>query len=843
MAASGTCGSRRCLNEALNCHALMLLAAGQHSNALKSFRKIHLPSCDPQLKHCVMVNQGVLQSVLGEQQEGVRLLQLGLEVARSSEQKVILRHNLDNAKRCHRREFKELTIEDRLGVFYMYTLGASEPPSVGPSPPPSMAPSQQDTVSPSPRVDERDESEDGGADNACDLSMLADPIQPAVRQPSVEPPVYAGGSASSSPTSSPVKEDRCWVQVPPEHSTTNSHPANVGSLTFNATFRGYTSMPPFTNAGGMTMVDHATTRWLPFTWQTQDDALASLTVSELKQMLRSFGVSDLSTFFEKSDLVDKCRELMTSTTVASAPTAVHPGSVATEYVSLLEVLDSVRSESTLTSWSLVRSVIRQALLAIKVLPLGTTCPSLQLDSIFLKREGSVPVAARQLYFVPSESLEKDLTRGAAKFIESVLENVKVLLVDQKSQMKALNRLWWQVKYDVLDWDMIVDAMDDITTADTTSSAILLEDRLGLIREYFAAASANHPTLNISVSRSGCLHEVSYLFTTSTHSDILRPFNVKFHGETAVDGGTGGLVAELFDEFVQRLCELWRDRPRYITPEQGRALGGIIAKSVVDGRRFAFPGFHAVHWDMLLGSALQDAMSCSAAFSKLTTEIPRGDLWSLLHALDKTACLSLSHVARCDTHDLNELHLHNNSGQKVTTEASRMDYVKEQLLSLCFSKERKLALVDIAEGVRRYLLPSVPPTLRRLALNAVAIRAIVSDVDFGCPADGGSVVKHLEFRGWESDDGTPYFLCVWLHEATTIQRRQFLKLCTSSAALPVDAKRRITVYKSESSFSARTCFCQLNLPPYASLAELTAAFEVAFLSLAADPAMAEAPTEE
>ena len=162
-----------------------------------------------------------------------------------------------------------------------------------------------------------------------------------------------------------------------------------------------------------------------------------------------------------------------------------------------------------------------------------------------------------------------------------------------------------------------------------------------------------------------------------------------------------------------------------------------------------------------------------------------------------------------------------------------------------------------------------------------------------------IVSILDFRDWSGQGPTPQYLCQWVHGATAMQRRAFLRLCCGMDAVPYftrvegqqqaeersdttttsrtgggarhqpqaqrDQTARIVVQfrpqeapqtgggdapstatnstgcgfrSSANAVFAQTCFFTLFLPKYPSFAALQEAMDVAVLVVAQDPSMAE-----
>ena len=113
-------------------------------------------------------------------------------------------------------------------------------------------------------------------------------------------------------------------------------------------------------------------------------------------------------------------------------------------------------------------------------------------------------------------------------------------------------------------------------------------------------------------------------------------------------------------------------------------------------------------------------------------------------------------------------------------------------------------------------------------------------DDACPLlSGADIVRCVDFRDWEADDCTPYFLCCWLREEHEQRLRSFLRLVTGLPSLCPSSLRKIVVQRSDF-FASRTCFWHLHFPTCPSLAVLRERLNAALVALDGDPAMYEIP---
>lgn len=408
----------------------------------------------------------------------------------------------------------------------------------------------------------------------------------------------------------------------------------------------------------------------------------------------------------------------------------------------------------------------------------------------------------------------------------------------------------------------------------------------LLEEFCNALRETSTTLNLTLSRANLVKEMVYLLTNLAPRELLRPFNVKLHQETAIDGGRGGVLNDVIETFLQSVCSVLVRRPAQVSPEMGRSVGNLLFKCLVEHRGAFLHGLSPFQIRFIFEPATQLLTRNPAEFlatspeltqhgvvSKATMEyleeqwfrsVTDGELWEAIYHKDPELFRSLALVAQCDNPtQLEQLDLWWNvdlqgaKSTKVTME-NKPRFIRAQLLEHLLPLPTRRGLRYIRDGFCLVALQVLPKRLRSLVFreyqNITASLGLSADPqgegdqegDAALPA--ASIVKCLEFHGWTPNDATPYFLCVWLHEAPLRKRRQFLRLCTGSSTLPEcyttssssssSTTGKIRVYRSELNFSTRTCFWQLNLPPFSSIEQLREAMGVAVHALELDPTMAE-----
>jgi hypothetical protein len=413
----------------------------------------------------------------------------------------------------------------------------------------------------------------------------------------------------------------------------------------------------------------------------------------------------------------------------------------------------------------------------------------------------------------------------------------------------------------------------------------------LLKEYCSAFPETSTTLSLTLSRSNLVKEVVFLLMNLTPKELLRPFNVKLHQETAIDGGRGGVLNDVIDSFLRSVLDQLHRRPTHVSPEMGRAVGKLLFKCFVERRgaflqglspfqiRFLFePASHLLTKNPaeFLASSTepgQPGMVSKATMQQLEeqwfTSISDGELWQELYRKDQELFRSLALVAQCDNpSQLDQLDLwwtmeptlgsgscsreSEHRSIRVTME-SKWRFIRAQLVQYLFPTATRKGLSYIRDGFCLIALQLLPKRIRSLAFadyefvaTSLGLSSSPENQQGDSAFPAANIVQCLEFHGWTPNDATPYFLCVWLHEASVQKRRQFLRLCTGSSTLPKlnsvpgpsPATDKIRVYRSELSFSSRTCFWQLNLPPFTSIEQLREALSVAINALELDPTMAE-----
>lgn len=390
-------------------------------------------------------------------------------------------------------------------------------------------------------------------------------------------------------------------------------------------------------------------------------------------------------------------------------------------------------------------------------------------------------------------------------------------------------------------------------------------------------------LRIIVSRSRLVPELACFFNSRMDADDLRrQLEMSVKGETAIDGGYGGVtndvLAQFFDETGRDIVQLSVEgRSAARSKDVWFAYGALLVKCFVEGR-----SFRSVHGVLSCAPWRSVILGTSAGTSSEVTASNAYTWAQMVPLLRAVEQLSADPTAQ---HYLSNSIEH--FVQRAEEEEARLGRVSSSLLEAfqdiipdrvaaavaehlkrvsepaplqCVAGIKMLAgalawdilvqsklevLHAIAEGVtfaqclvqdqclRTLLFRGADDDLRLTSLASQQLRADAvtnfCQVVGGFLQDGDDIpakrmVSMLEFRAWGVATRTPYYLCSWLHHGSTREeRRGFLSLCTGLTTLPqfdtVGAESpKITVVRSNDTLYARTCFFTLYLPSWEALSQ-------------------------
>jgi hypothetical protein len=323
----------------------------------------------------------------------------------------------------------------------------------------------------------------------------------------------------------------------------------------------------------------------------------------------------------------------------------------------------------------------------------------------------------------------------------------------------------------------------------------------LADDFLQAVTQRRTAKRMSIHRDFLVVETAMHSNTLHGDEVLAPWEISYAGETAIDGGMfRGVTADLFSIFVEQIVEDWQRHSRKFGDVADDAFGCIIAKCVIDNRPLDLSLLPREQWNVILrGQGLSVTHPPTAAMAQYDPQ-----LVTVLHT-----SLSDAEIIASLEHD---------NGDPVTPVSSPL-YQTETLSKACARIEARL--LRAANGYARFM-SFLPASLRRLLTPETVLRRLEP-----LPVTAQDIVSRLEFCGWQDEDATPYFLCCWVHGASTQKLKGFVRLCTGGTVLMRAGNlSRISIVRADDRFASKTCFWQLQIPSFTDLSSLADSLDVA-----------------
>jgi len=362
-----------------------------------------------------------------------------------------------------------------------------------------------------------------------------------------------------------------------------------------------------------------------------------------------------------------------------------------------------------------------------------------------------------------------------------------------------------------------EAIQRLHNTQTTDAINTTSKEEPLFHSYLRQFIRHRQPLEITISRADLVADVVSIFLGMGREeddggeDIARPLRLKIIGETGVD--LGGVTSDVLHSFVSYMTSNHFDADGlpHSTDHASHSLvlfevlGKVLMKCIVDSRCIGIQCHPFVLHYMHLGMQ--------------HPQLPQTQ-WQWLREVGPGIASGLRMLMR-NTDALPPL-VPGVGGDDV----EEIRYYEGYVEDIC----------------RYKMLTSRLPQLEALhrgfhncgGIEPCWMQHLPDIVDLLCGRiSADDVIRNLEFRGWESSDSTPYFLCCALRKMTSRELSKFLQLTTSLPTIPVRGfPKRISVFRAKpgQALFARTCFLQLECPAFESLEELQGCMSAALVAL-------------
>eukprot|EP00759_Apiculatamorpha_spiralis_P011655 PhF_6_TR18934/c0_g1_i1/m.27725 len=408
-------------------------------------------------------------------------------------------------------------------------------------------------------------------------------------------------------------------------------------------------------------------------------------------------------------------------------------------------------------------------------------------------------------------------------------------LEQLGLVENAHTLKWKLAQESNEADTIQCTMEEDGNCEAIPTSD--SDKGALLNMYLDQFTQRREPLDVTLSRGSLIDDLSCFVATqytSTNDEIARPLRVSFEGESCID--LGGVTSDAFSHFVEGVLHDDTVFDAQLLPVTGNShefllecLGKILMKCIVDRRCLGMRCHPLVIKYLHVG---EDAFPTQTNVSGWLKELRRWDpmIASSLTSLLNNGVPQGSHVDVPSTGAVMEGPL-----TRAQVEAYVCDVSRWMLY-----ESRKAHMVALRRGFLGAGLD-----IRWLMCVTDIVDNLQGRDTTAVTAD--ALIRNLEFRGWESEDSTPYYLCCFLRNAVFEDLAMFLRFVTSLPAIPRRGlTKRITVFKTttpESGLFGHTCFMHLDLPPFESYEDLEGAFHAAFVAMKESPDMYDKVEEE